>query len=221
MDWLAGAWDVVVNVDRYLVEWSAWMGNWFYAVIGLVVFCETGLVVTPFLPGDSLLFTLGILAAQPGSTIDPWVTGIVLMGATLLGDNVNYWLGRSIGPRVFTSSTSRLLNRRHLQRAQEFYEKHGKATIVLARFVAIIRTFAPFVAGIARMHYRTFVLASLLGATIWVWGLVLLGYWLGRIPWVKEHSSELMWAIMGLTVVLGVVEAVKSRRRRRAGAPPA
>jgi membrane-associated protein len=219
VEWLADAWDLVAHIDRHLVEWSAWMGPWFYAVIALVVFCETGLVVTPFLPGDSLLFTLGILAAQPGSAIDPWLTGVLLMAATLAGDNVNYWLGRSIGPRVFASSTSRLLNRNHLLRAQAFYEKHGRSTIVLARFVAIIRTFAPFVAGIGRMHYRTFVLASLLGATIWVWGLLLLGYWLGRFAWVRDHSSELMWAIMGLTIVLGLVEGLKARRRKRAGAP--
>jgi membrane-associated protein len=217
MDWLTNSWDLLVHIDRHLNAWSGSMGGWFYAVVALVVFCETGLVVMPFLPGDSLLFTLGILAAQPGSPIDPWLMGTILMAATLLGDNTNYWLGRSLGPRVFTSSTSRFLNREHLFRAQRFYEKHGAKTIVLARFIAVIRTFAPFVAGIGKMEYRKFLTASILGAVLWVWGLVLLGYALGNVPAVRDNSSLIMWGIMGLTLVLAAIEAVKARRRRGRG----
>jgi len=216
MDWIAHAWDVVLHLDQHLTQWSADLGPWFYVAIALVVFCETGLVVTPFLPGDSLLFGLGILAAQPDHPIDPWLMGAILMCATLLGDNSNYWLGRTLGPRVFSSGTSRLLNREHLFRAQRFYEKHGAKTIVLARFIAIIRTFAPFVAGVGRMDYRRFLGYSVLGATIWVWGFLLLGYALGNVPLVKHNFNAIVWGIMAITLVLVAVEWWKARRRKRA-----
>lgn len=219
MDWLGELWSLLTNLDDTLTRWSGAMGGWFYAAMGLIVFCETGLVVMPFLPGDSLLFALGILAAQPGSTIDPYVAGAILTGATLLGDNTNYWLGRSLGPRVFTSTSSRLLNRDHLLRAQRFYEKHGPKTIVLARFIAIVRTFAPFVAGVAQMDYRRFLAYSVGGALLWVWSFILLGYWLGNWPPVRDNFSAIVWAIMGVTIVLGVVEFVKARRRRKAETP--
>ena len=218
MDILHELWQLLTNLDQFLTDKSAAMGGWFYVVLCLIVFCETGLVVMPFLPGDSLLFGLGILAAQPGSTIDPWLAGSLLTAATLVGDNTNYWIGRTLGPRVFTSTTSRFLNRDHLIRAQRFYEKHGVKTIVLARFIAVIRTFAPFVAGIARMEYRRFLLFSVIGAVLWVWGFVLTGYWLGNWPPVRDNFNAIVWAIMGLTIVLGVVEAIKSKRRKAADA---
>jgi membrane-associated protein len=217
MDWLATAWDVVVNLDHHLTEWSAQMGPWFYALLFLVVFVETGLVVMPFLPGDSLLFALGVLAAQPDSEISVPLCGVLLMAAALTGDNVNYHIGRALGPKVFTSTTSRLLNRDHLIKAQRFYEKHGGKTIVVARFIAIIRTFAPFVAGIGRMPYARFLSYSVFGAAVWVWSFLLLGYWLGNHPWVQENFSVIVWAIMAVTIVLGVTEAIKSRRRKAAG----
>jgi membrane-associated protein len=217
MDWLASAWDVVVHLDHHLTEWSAQMGPWFYVLLFAVVFVETGLVVMPFLPGDSLLFGLGVLAAQPGSDISVPFTGFLLMAAALAGDNVNYHIGRALGPKVFTSTTSRLLNREHLFKAQRFYEKHGGKTIVVARFIAIIRTFAPFVAGIGRMPYTRFLSYSLFGAAVWVWSFLLLGYWLGNHPWVQQNFSVIVWAIMAVTIVLGATEAIKARRKKAAG----
>lgn len=221
MDLLHAVWSLVTDTGNFLTTKSAEMGGWFYAVLCLIVFCETGLVVLPFLPGDALLFGLGVLSAQPGSTIDPWLASALLTVATLCGDNTNYWIGRSLGPRVFTSTTSRLLNRDHLLRAQRFYEKHGSKTIVIARFIAIIRTFAPFVAGIGKMDYRRFLTYSVGGAVLWVWGFVMIGHWLGNWPPVRDNFDAIVWGIMGVTVVLVAVEAVKARRRKRAAMPDA
>ena len=214
MDSLLYAWDVITHLDKHLTAWAAQFGNWFYAIMFGVVFAETGLVIMPFLPGDSLLFALGILAAQQGSTIDVWLMGTLLMVAALSGDNVNYWVGRRLGPAVFTSTSSRLLNKDHLRKAQTFYEKHGAKTIVIARFIAIVRTFAPFVAGIGSMNYARFIRYSVVGAIVWVWSFLLAGYWLGNQPWVQDNFSAIVWAIMGFTIVLGVVEAIKSKRAK-------
>lgn len=221
MDWLHEVWKLITDLDTTLPRWAAAMGGWFYAALALIVFCETGLVVTPFLPGDALLFGIGVLAAQPGSPIDPWLAATILTAASVLGDNSNYWLGRSLGPRVFTSTTSRFLNREHLVRAQQFYEKHGAKTIVLARFIAIVRTFAPFVAGVGKMDYRRFVAYSVGGGILWVWGFVTLGWGLGNWPPVRDNFDAIVWGIMGVTVVLGVSEAIKSRRRKKAAAATA
>lgn len=217
MDWLLHAWDVVTHLDKHLTAWAAEYGTWFYGIMFAVVFAETGLVIMPFLPGDSLLFALGILAAQADSSINPWIMGCLLMAAALCGDNVNYWVGRRIGPRIFTSSTSRLLNKDHLLKAQRFYEKHGPKTIVLARFIAIVRTFAPFVAGIGQMNYGRFLSYSVFGAAVWVWSFILTGYWLGNQPIVKDNFSVIVWAIMAFTIVLGVVEAIKAKRAKAQG----
>lgn len=214
MDWIKHAWDVVNHLDVHLKDWSAQMGGWFYALLFGIVFAETGLIVMPFLPGDSLLFALGVLAAQPGASLDLTFMGFLLMAAALCGDNLNYSVGRSLGPRVFSSSTSRLLNKDHLFKAQRFYEKHGAKTIVLARFIAIVRTFAPFVAGIGRMEYRRFLAYSVFGAGIWVWSFLLTGYWLGNNAWVQANFSVIVWAIMGFTIVLGVTEAIKAKRKK-------
>jgi len=207
------AFDVVTNLDKYLTSWSASMGGWFYAVLFVIVFAETGLVVMPFLPGDSLLFALGVLAAQPGSGVDVTIAGFLLMAAALCGDNVNYRLGRTLGPRVFASTSSRFLNKKHLLRAQRFYEKHGGKTIILARFIAIVRTFVPFVAGVGRMDYRRFLAFSVFGAALWVWSFLLAGYWLGNVRWVQDNFNVIVWAIMGLTIVIGVTEAIKAKMR--------
>jgi membrane-associated protein len=213
VNWIERASDVVVHLDKHLTAWSASMGGWFYALLFVIVFAETGLVITPFLPGDSLLFALGVLAAQPGSGVDVTIAGCLLMVAALCGDNVNYRLGRALGPRVFASTESRLLNKKHLLRAQRFYEEHGGKTIILARFIAIVRTFVPFVAGVGRMDYRRFLAFSVFGAALWVWSFLLAGYWLGNIPWVQENFSVIVWAIMAVTIVLGVTEAVKAKLR--------
>lgn len=218
MDFLAQVWDVLTRLDKHVDVWATDMGPWFYALMCLVVFAETGLVVMPFLPGDSLLFALGVLAGRPGSPIDPWIMGGLLMVATLCGDNVNYWVGRRVGPRIFTSEKSRFLNKDHLRKAQVFYEKHGKSTIVIARFIAIIRTFAPFVAGIGRMDYRVFLSYSVFGALIWVWSFLLLGYWLGQTKWVTDNFSLIVWGIMAVTIVLGIWKAIEARREKKRAA---
>jgi membrane-associated protein len=215
MTFLNEVWLLCTDTGVTLTRWSGAMGGWFYVVLAVVVFCETGLVVTPFLPGDALLFGLGVLAAQPNSPIDPWLAATVLTSASILGDNSNYWLGRSLGPKVFTSTTSRFLNREHLVKAQQFYERYGAKTIVLARFIAIVRTFAPFVAGVGKMDYRRFIAYSVFGGVVWVWGFVSVGYVLGNWPPVRDNFDAIVWGIMGFTLLLAANEAIKAKRRKR------
>jgi len=210
---LRDALDVFLHLDAHLNEWAAALGPWIYVVLFLVVFCETGLVVTPFLPGDSLLFAIGALASIDGSPISlPLMVG-VLIAAAVLGDAVNYSIGHYLGPAVFTSERSRLLNPKHLQRTEEFYARHGRKTIFLARFVPIVRTFAPFVAGIGRMSYPVFAAWNVTGAIVWVVSLSLAGYYFGEIPLVKENFETVILAIIALSVLPIVVEYLRGRRR--------
>src|SRR5687767_11932826 len=160
--------DFVLHFDKYLLQFVQQYGTWVYGILFVIVFAETGLVVTPFLPGDSLLFAVGALAAIEGSPISVATVGVLLMVAAVIGDAVNYSIGRRIGPKIFSSQTSRLLNKAHLMRAKAFYERHGGKTIILARFIPIIRTFAPFVAGIGEMGYRRFAVYNVVGAVSWV-----------------------------------------------------
>src|SRR5438552_12638809 len=186
-------------------------GPWLYLVLGLIVFCETGLVVTPILPGDSLLFAMGALAATDGSPLRLELLIVLLISAAVLGDAVNYFIGFWVGPRVFTSERSWLFNKKHLIRTQLFYEKYGGKTIILARFIPIIRTFAPFVAGIGRMEYRRFFRFNVVGGTAWVLIFLLSGYWLGEA--VKGYFSIIIVAIVILSVLPAVLEYVLTRRR--------
>lgn len=218
MDWLTHAIDVVLHLDRYLNEWATWMGPWLYVLLFAIVFAETGLVVTPFLPGDSLLFAVGALAATEGSPIHVVWVGVLMTVAAILGDGVNYHIGKALGPKVFSSTTSRLLNREHLVRAQRFYEKYGGKTIVIARFVPIVRTFAPFVAGVGTMSYGRFVVYNVAGALLWVWSLTLAGYWFGGLPWVKANFSSVVLAIIAISLVPVLVEWWKARREARSAA---
>lgn len=220
MDWITHAIDVVLHFDQHINTWAADMGAGLYGVLFAIVFAETGLVVTPFLPGDSLLFVVGTLTASEGSPIDLVTVGVLLSIAAILGDAVNYQIGKALGPRVFRSTSSRLLNQAHLVRAQRFYEKYGAKTIVLARWVPIVRTFAPFVAGIGRMGYAKFALYNVVGALIWVWTLLLAGYWLNDQPWVKENKSVVILAIIVISVLPAVVEVVRARREKTAAPPP-
>lgn len=206
--------DVLLHLDRYLNEWAASLGGWTYALLFAIVFAETGLVVTPFLPGDSLLFAVGSLAATDGSPIGVVTVGVVMSVAAILGDAANYAIGRRVGPKVFTSETSRLLNKEHLLKAQAFYEKYGAKTIVIARFVPIVRTFAPFVAGIGRMSYPRFATYNVVGGLVWVWSLLLAGYWFGTHKVVKENFSLVVVAIVFLSLVPIAVEWIKVRRDR-------
>jgi len=204
--------DILLHLDRYLNGWAADFGGWLYVLLFAVVFAETGLVVTPFLPGDSLLFAVGALAATDGSPIDVWLVGLVLTVAAILGDAVNYAIGRRIGPKIFASETSRLLNKQHLMRAHAFYERHGGKTVILARFMPIFRTFAPFVAGIGQMSYSRFATYNVVGALAWVWSFLMLGHQFGALPFVKKNFTYVIFAIIIVSVIPAVVEFIRARR---------
>jgi membrane-associated protein len=195
------------------------MGPWLYVVLFAVVFCETGLVVTPFLPGDSLLFAVGALAASPNSTLSLPLLLVGLCIAAVVGDAVNYSIGYWLGPKVFKYDDSWLLNKKHLLRTQYFYEKYGSKTIVLARFIPIIRTFAPFVAGIGQMQYRRFALYNITGGIAWVLLFVLGGYFFAEFPLVKTNFHVVIVAIVILSIMPPVIEYLLPRRRRVAIAP--
>jgi membrane-associated protein len=195
MDLLTTAIDMVLHVDRHLLEVATTYGPWIYVVLFLIVFLETGLVVTPFLPGDSLLFATGALAGA--GVIDIFGVLTLLTAAAVIGDNTNYFIGRFVGPRVFTEHR-RLLKHEHLLRTQRFYEKHGGKAVVIARFMPIIRTFAPFVAGVGRMRYMRFLAFDVGGGILWVWSFGLLGYFFGSQPIIKENFGL---AIIGVIVV--------------------
>src|SRR5438067_665587 len=188
--------DLVLYLDQHLSSLVASYGTWTYAILFLIIFCETGLVVTPFLPGDSLLFAVGALAALPESGLNVFWVFALLALAALCGDNVNYWIGYTVGPKVFRGEGSRLLNKKHLERTHKFYEKHGGKTIIIARFMPIIRTFAPFVAGIGRMSYARFMIFNIVGAVSWVGSFILLGYYFGNRPYVKKNFTMVIGAII-------------------------
>ena len=201
--------DIVLHLDRHLQWVVANYGVWIYAILFAIVYCETGLVVTPFLPGDSLLFVAGALAAAG----DMYVHGLfaLLATASFLGDNTNYWIGRYVGPRVFSRQKSRLFNPEHLNRTERFYRKYGAKTIVLARFMPIVRTFAPFVAGIGRMRYPTFLFYSFAGSIAWVGSLTYAGFYFGNVPVIKQNLTLVILAIVLLSISPAIVELVRHR----------
>jgi membrane-associated protein len=192
------------------------MGVWFYVLLFVVVFCETGLVVTPFLPGDSMLFAVGAVAALEGSQLSLPVLLAGLIAAAVLGDAVNYAIGYYVGPRVFSSEKSRLFNKAHLLRTQAFYEKYGGKTIILARFIPIIRTFAPFVAGIGKMSYWRFASYNVIGGVAWVLICVFAGYLFGTREWVKKNFEAVLVAIIFISVLPMIIEFILARRRKSA-----
>jgi membrane-associated protein len=215
MDFLITVFDYFLHVDRHLLEFATTYGVWIYVLLFLIIFFETGVVVTPFLPGDSLLFAVGALAAA--GVID--VVGVLslLTAAAIIGDNTNYFIGRAVGPRVFTEGR-RWLKREHLLRTQHFYERHGGKTVVLARFVPIVRTFAPFVAGVGRMHYPRFLAFDLGGGVLWVWSFGLLGYFFGNQPIIKENFGLAIIAVVVISLVPIAIEAWRAHANRaRAG----
>lgn len=214
MELAAALWDFALHLDAHLAAFIAEHGAWVYALLFVIVFCETGLVVTPFLPGDSLLFVVGTLAAAGG--MDIVLVMVLLVCAALSGDNVNYWIGRWAGPRVFRQADARWLNRRHLERTHAFYERHGGKAIIIARFVPIVRTYVPFVAGIGTMPYVRFLAFSVAGALLWVVSLSLAGYWFGNIPAVRENLAAVIVVIVVLSVLPIAVEFLRARQRRAA-----
>ena len=208
--------DFILHIDQHLQEIISQYGTLTYLILFLIVFCETGLVVMPLLPGDSLLFAAGTFAAL--GSLNPWLLILLLCLAAIGGDTVNYWIGRWIGPRAF-SGRIRWLRQDYLQRTQEFYQRHGGKTIVLARFVPIIRTFAPFVAGVGQMDYGRFIAYNVGGGILWVVLFTLGGYLFGNLPAVRENFSLVVLAIIGVSMIPLVTEWIKSRRR--AGTPTA
>ena len=211
--------DIFLHLDVHLASLTASLGPWMYVVLFLIIFCETGLVVTPFLPGDSLLFAVGALCALDSSGLSLGVMMVLLIVAAILGDAVNYAIGMRFGPAVFKSESSRLLNRKHLLHTQRFYERHGGKTIILARFIPIVRTFAPFVAGIGKMSYARFAMFNVTGALAWVIGFLGLGYAFGNMPVVKKQFHYVILGIIVVSVLPAVIEFLRARREARSVDP--
>lgn len=213
MDLIAQFIDIVLHLDRHLIWVVQNYGAYVYVILFAIIFCETGLVVMPFLPGDSLLFVAGTLAAT--GHMDVHGLFAALTAASFLGDNTNYWIGRFTGPKVFRSSESRLLNRVYLERTHQFYERHGGKTIVIARFMPIIRTFAPFVAGIGRMTYAHFLAYSFAGSVFWIGFFVYGGYVFGNIPFIKQNLTWFIIGIVVLSVMPGAIAWLRARAARQ------
>lgn len=207
--------DLILHLDTHLNELITQFGVWTYAILFLVIFLETGVVVTPFLPGDSLLFAAGALAALESSPLNIVLLWALLFVAAVLGDTANYSIGKYIGPKAFTTK-SRLLKREYLEQAQEFYEKHGRVTIFLARFIPIIRTFAPFVAGIGEMSYGHFISYNIIGGLVWTALFSFGGYFFGNIPFVRDNFSLVVIAIIVISFIPAVWEVIKAKRRSAA-----
>ena len=201
--------DIILHLDVYLDMLVTNYGTWIYAILFLVIFCETGLVVMPFLPGDSLLFIAGAVAA--GGGMDPVLLGGLLMLAAILGDSTNYMIGRTAGERLFSNPNSKIFRRDYLQQTHDFYDKHGGKTVTLARFLPIIRTFAPFVAGVAKCLTRVSSVSASSAPILWVGGLVTLGYFFGNVPFIKKNLSLLVVGIILLSLVPMIIGVVRSR----------
>ncbi|EHJ49012.1 SNARE associated golgi family protein [Solidesulfovibrio carbinoliphilus subsp. oakridgensis] len=216
MDFLMHLVDIVLHVDKYLNAIAADYGTWTYFILFMIVFCETGLVVTPFLPGDSLLFATGALCG--GGVLDPNIIFGLLVAAAFIGDNLNYWIGRRVGPAVFEREKTRFFKKEYLLKAHAFYERHGGKTVILARFVPIVRTFSPFVAGIARMTYAHFLAYSIAGAVIWVAIFVYTGYFFGNLPFIKKNFSVAILVIIFISILPGIIEYIRHRRAAAAAA---
>jgi membrane-associated protein len=208
--------DMVLHIDRHLGPLIEQFGPWMYVLLFLIIFCETGLVVTPFLPGDSLLFAIGaVCALPPPNNLDLSTLIIALTIAAILGDTVNYWIGAKLGPRIFRGENVRLLNRKHLERTHEFYERYGGKTIILARFMPIVRTFAPFVAGMGKMTYPRFMTFNVVGAVVWIVSFLLLGFFFGNQPIVKKNFGLVIIGIIILSILPAVIEIWREWRRRK------
>ena len=206
-------WDLIVHLDKHLATLLQQYGAEVYVLLFIIVFCETGLIVTPFLPGDSLLFVAGALWAVSG--MDAHWLSVTLIAAALCGDNVNYWIGRYLGPKVFQWEDSRLFNRKALDATHAFYDRHGGKTIVIARFMPIIRTFVPFVAGVGKMPYGRYLMFCVGGALLWVLSLVYAGYYFGNIPFIRNNLTVVIFAIIGLSMLPPAIAVLRAHLRRK------
>ncbi|MDD2815573.1 MAG: DedA family protein [Thiotrichaceae bacterium] len=213
MEWLSYFLDILLHSDKHLADIFTQYGLWIYAILFLIIFAETGLVVTPFLPGDSLLFATGALAATGG--FNPHLMVALLIVAAILGDTVNYWIGSYFGVKVFNKPKSRFFNPEHLRRTHAFYEKYGGKTIIFARFIPIIRTFAPFVAGIGEMSYAKFLSFNVIGGIVWVASFIYAGFWFGGMPIVKKNFTLVILAIIVISILPAVIEVWRHRRETK------
>jgi membrane-associated protein len=216
MEFIKKSLDILLHLDKHLDGLISQYGPWIYLILFLIVFCETGLVVTPFLPGDSLMFTVGALAARPDG-LNLWVVLVLLLVAAIAGDSVNYWIGAYAGDRL-TRRFPRLIRQEHLDRTHAFYERYGGKTIIIARFVPIVRTLAPFVAGVGKMTYARFMSYNVIGALLWVGLLIPAGYWFGNLAIVRQHFGKVILLIIFLSIVPAVVEFYREWRRARSAA---
>jgi len=205
--------DIILHLDIHLASLAAEYGVWLYGILFLVIFCETGLVVTPFLPGDSLLFAAGSLCAI--SELSVLVVVPLLIAAAVIGDSTNYWIGRGFGLQLFKNKDSRIFKQKYLDQTEQFYQKHGVKTVVLARFMPIIRTFAPFVAGIGRMNYQRFLSFSVLGSILWIGSFTFGGFFFGNIPFFKKNFTLVIVAIMVISLMPGIISYVQQKRRAK------
>jgi membrane-associated protein len=205
--------DIILHLDTHLEQLVSDYQTFSYAILFAIIFCETGLVVTPFLPGDSLLFAIGALSAK--GTLNVYTAAFLLMLAAIIGDSTNYWIGYFVGPKVFRSESSRWFNRAHLERTNAFYEKYGVKTVIIARFMPIIRTFAPFVAGIGRMYYPRFLFFSVIGSFLWIGLFITAGYQFGAIPVVKRNFTLVVLAIIFISILPALIEVMRARRERK------
>ena len=208
MEWLANPINIILHLNLYLGQLADTYGPWIYALLFLIIFSETGLVVTPFLPGDALLFTVGTLTAESGPLNLP-LTLVLLTVAGILGHTVNYWIGSEIGHKLFSNPDSRIFKRKHLDQTHAFYERHGAKTILLSRFLPLIRTFAPFVAGMGSMSYRKFFAYNVAGAFVWVFSIVLLGHFFGNIPYVQKNYSLVILGIVIISMIPPGIEILR------------
>ncbi len=206
-------WDLIVHLDKHLATLLQQYGSEVYVLLFIIVFCETGLIVTPFLPGDSLLFVAGALWAVSG--MDAHWLSVTLIAAALCGDNVNYWVGRYLGPKVFQWEDSRFFNRKALDATHAFYDRHGGKTIVIARFMPIVRTFVPFVAGVGKMAYGRYLMFCIGGALLWVLSLVYAGYYFGNIPFIRSNLTVVIFAIIGLSILPPAIAFLRAHLRQK------
>jgi membrane-associated protein len=207
--------DFILHIDRHLAEIIASYGLWTYGILFLIIFAETGLVVMPLLPGDSLLFAAGAFCAKPETGLNIHLLALLLFVAAVLGDTLNYWIGHKLGPAVFKREDSVWLRKKHLERAHEFFERYGGRAIILARFVPIVRTFVPFVAGVGAMTYRRFIAYNLIGGFVWIYAFSYLGYFFGNLPVVRKNFGLVILAIIFLSVLPMVVEFIREWRKSR------
>jgi len=211
MDLITAFIDIILRLDVHLLKMTAEYGIWIYGILFLIIYCETGLVITPFLPGDSLLFVAGALCGMGALQIE-WLIPLLILAA-FSGDNTNYWIGRLLGVRILKTNT-KIIKPEYLDKTHAFYEKYGSKTVILARFLPIIRTFAPFVAGIGQMNYRIFMFSSALGSLLWIGGLSVAGYLFGNIPWVKSNLTLIIIGIILISILPAISEVIRHRKNK-------